>query len=156
MEPMKILLLDIDDTLCPLAYKGPDAVKVDEMGVQIAAPKYVVDRLKEFAQKPGNSIVWATHRKRYVASIIAKEMGFKTDDYLSFTNSSDASWNKLPDLVRYANEHPDDLVINADNDAFAVKESEVPANLKFIVPDGKKGCLSENDFKKINEMKEDN
>lgn len=150
---MKILLLDIDDTLCPLAYKGKDAVKVDEMGVQIAAPQYVVDHLKAFAQQPENSIMWATHRKRYVASIIAKEMGFKADDYLSFTNSSDANWNKLPDLIKYANEHPNDLVINADNDAFAVKEAEVPSNLKFIVPDGKKGCLSENDFKKINEMK---
>ncbi|WP_429971780.1 hypothetical protein ACQW5G_04025 [Fructilactobacillus sp. Tb1] len=153
---MKILLLDIDDTLCPLSYKGPDAVTVDEMGVQMAAPKYVVDGLKDFASKPNNSIVWATHRKRYFANTLAREMGFKTDGYLTFRDSSDASWNKLPDLVEYANEHPDDLVINADNDAFAVKPSEVPANLKFIVPDGKKGCLSENDFKKINDMKEEN
>lgn len=153
---MKYLLLDIDDTISPLLYKGADAIQVDSWGVDLSIPKYIVDWMKKFSKKENHSLIWSTHRGS-TAFIVSKTIGVKIEDALSFSKKVNYNktvyWDKLPEIIKFAELHPEDTVICADNDAWIVTKNniEIPSNLTFIVPSGNIGCLSKEDLIRIEE-----
>lgn len=151
---MKFLLLDIDDTLAPLSYKERDAIYINKMGVILGIPEYLSDWIENL---PSDDIkvIWCTSRPFFVQSLIEKEIGFKTYGRISFINQSAYDWYKLFGIIKFCNEHLNDDIILADNDAKlgTINEKELPSNLKIVHPsDTTRGCLSKNDLKMIDSL----
>ena len=148
---MKYLLLDIDDTIAPLTYRGLDAVIIDTMGIELAIPKYIAAWLKQLAANEIN-IVWCTSRPPVVCSLIEKKIGFKATDYLQFLNKKAYHWMKLSSIIEFCHAHQSDLVVLADND---IREGtrgvpNLPTNLKMVWPSD--SCLSLADLEKIESL----
>lgn len=148
---MKYLLLDIDDTIAPLTYRGLDAVVIDTMGIELAIPKYVAEWLKHVAAKEIH-IVWCTSRPPVVCSLIEKKIGFKATDYLQFFNKKAYHWMKLSSIIEFCQAHENDLVVLADND---IREGtrgiqNLPTNLKMVWPSD--SCLAIEDLEMIERL----
>ncbi|WEV45815.1 hypothetical protein OZX60_03535 [Streptococcaceae bacterium ESL0687] len=147
------LLLDVDDTLAPLNYRGSDAVEIETWGRgDLAIPRYIVDWLKAFSKKENCEIVWCTDRESETAQI-EKQLGFKASDKLIFDNASKGTWKKTSEILRFASSHPTSTVICADNDAWRIpSDLTLPSNLHLIIPNDSKGCLSTEDLNTIDKM----
>lgn len=148
---MKYLLLDIDDTIAPLNYRGIDAVVIDSMGIELGIPGYVANWLEKIAEKE-IKIIWCTSRPQIVCSFIEKKIGFKADGYLQFFNKKAYHWIKLSGIIDFCNENKNDLVILADND---IREGtrgiqNLPTNLELVWPSD--SCLSIDDLKLIDSL----
>lgn len=151
---MKYLLLDIDDTIAPLSSKPRDSIFIDRMGVKLGIPIDVAKWLKGLSDV-GIKIVWCTSRPPMVRSLIEKKIPFESHGVVKFLNPNAYPWNKLYGIIKFCNEHPQDLVILTDND---IKDgtrgiSNLPKNLKLVTPsDAMRGCLSKADMELISSL----
>ncbi len=151
---MKYLLLDIDDTISPWSYKGRDAIFIDRMGIKLGIPKHLADWLAKLSDDE-IKIIWCTSRPAVVRSLIEKKIMFKTYGHISFLNQHAYAWYKLFGIIKFCDEHKQDLVILADNDIEkGIKGiTNLPNNLKLISPsDTIRGCLSKEDLKLIDSL----
>lgn len=147
----KYVLLDIDDTLAPWLYKGSDAIVIDSFGIELGIPKYIAEWLKKVSEKEIH-VVWCTSRPSVVCSLIEKTIGFKSaETKLEFPNPKYYAWNKLYGINKFCVEHPNDIVIIADNDVKVGTRGieNLPDKLKLIWPSDKRGCLSLEDLELI-------
>ncbi|WEV60371.1 hypothetical protein OZX68_05455 [Streptococcaceae bacterium ESL0729] len=151
----KYLLLDVDDTIAPLMYMGSDAIEIETWGRgHLAIPRYLVDWLKAFSKKENNSIWWCTDRTSETTQI-ERQVNLKIDGKLNFTGAPKGTWKKFPTILKFALDHPESLVICADNDAYReYSRTDLPSNLHFIVPSGKIGALSKEDLEVIDNIRE--
>lgn len=146
---IKYLLLDIDSTIAPNMYRGTDAVEVETWGqAHISIPRYIVDWLKLFAKKENHRIIWCTDMGNISAQI---ESQFKIDVQakLKFNTAPLGVWKKQAAIIKFAIEHPEDIVICADNDADLIKVDTLPKNLHLVIPTGSIKALSKEDLNKI-------
>lgn len=147
----KYLLLDIDDTIAPLSYKGRDAVYIDRVGIRLGIPKYIADWLHDSPEKD-IKVIWCTRRPPGVCSLFEKKISFKSYGRISFINGKAYNWDKLFSIIQFCNHHSDDVVILADNDIRDGTRGvqNLPPNLKLVPPaDDSFGCLTEADLKII-------
>ncbi|WP_125771137.1 hypothetical protein [Companilactobacillus furfuricola] len=151
---MKYLLLDIDDTLAPLNYKGPDAVFINKMNFKMSIPAYIAIWLRNLSSDKIR-IVWCTSRPLVVQSLVEKKLMFNTYGRISFINKRAYTWYKLFSIIKYCNEHHGDIIILVDNDAKlgTMNVDKFPNNLIMVYPsDTRRGCLSINDLLKIENL----
>lgn len=147
---MKYLLLDIDDTIAPLKIGGTNTVTVDRMGIKISIPIHVAEWLKKTSKKQ-IKIFWCTDRSPIMGAIIEKAIGFKTEGQLQFFNKKAYNWSKLYSIIKFCNEHEDDLVILADNLVERMtKGVELPNNLELVLPSD--ATLTIEDLKLIDDL----
>lgn len=148
----KYLLLDIDDTIAPLMYRGTDAVEVETWGRgHLAIPSYIVDWLKIFSEKVNHSIWWCTDRTNETSQI-ESQLKLKVEGKLRFANTSKGIWKKQAAILQFAEEHPKDTIICADNDADFVNLNSFPNNLYFIIPSWAIKALSKEDLMTIDNL----
>lgn len=149
----KYLLLDIDDTIAPSMYKGSDAVEIETWGRgYLAIPKYIVEWVKLFSKKENQSIWWCTDRASETTQI-ERQLQLKVEGKLMFTKPPKGIWKKQAAIVRFAEEHPEDTIICADNDATFMNTDSLPDNLQLVVPSGTIKALSREDLIIIDNLK---
>lgn len=149
----KYLLLDIDDTIAPSMYRGSDAIEIETWGRgHLAIPKYIVEWVKLFSKKENQSIWWCTDRASETTQI-EKQLPLKVEDKLMFTKPTKGVWKKQAAIIQFAEEHPEDTIICADNDADCMKANELPDNLRLVIPSGDIKALSKEDLIVIDNLK---
>ncbi len=149
----KYLLLDIDDTIAPAMYKGSDAIEIETWGRgHLAIPGYIVEWLKMFSKKENQSIWWCTDRASETTQI-ESQLNLKVEGKLRFITAPKGTWKKQAAIIQFAEEHPKDTVICADNDANFVNINKLPDNLQFVIPSGTIMALSKEDLINIDNLK---
>ena len=149
----KYLLLDIDDTIAPSMYRGSDAIEIETWGRgHLAIPKYIVEWVKLFSKKENQSIWWCTDRSNETTQI-EKQLPLKADGKLMFTKPPKGVWKKQAAIIRFAEEHPKDTVICADNDCDLMNSDKLPDNLHLVIPTGAIKGLSKEDLIRIDNLK---
>ena len=149
----KYLLLDIDDTIAPSMYRGSDAVEIETWGRgHLAIPKYIVEWVKLFSKKENQSIWWCTDRASETTQI-EKQLPLKVGGKLMFTKPPKGVWKKQAAIIQFAENHPKDTVICADNDADYMKYNEIPDNLRLVIPTGANKALSRENLGEIDRLK---
>ena len=149
----KYLLLDIDDTIAPSMYRGSDAIEIETWGRgHLAIPKYIVEWVKLFSKKENQSIWWCTDRSNETTQI-ERQLPLKVEGKLMFTKPPKGFWKKQAAIIRFAEEHPKDTVICADNDADYMKYNEIPDNLRLVIPTGANKALSRENLVTIDNLK---
>ncbi|WP_058218179.1 hypothetical protein [Lactococcus lactis] len=142
----KYLLLDIDDTIAPQLYRGSDAVEIETWGRgHLAIPRYILDWLKNFSKGNNQSIWWCTDRTNETTQI-ESQLKLNIQGKLRFDNVPRGVWKKQASIIKFAVEHPKDIVICADNDADLIKVDTLPKNLHLVIPTGTIKALSKEDL----------
>ena len=70
-----------------------------------------------------------------------------------FTKLPKGYWKKQAAIIRFAEEHPKDTVICADNDCDLMKCDRLPDNLHLIIPTGGIKALSRETLGEIDRLK---
>ena len=70
-----------------------------------------------------------------------------------FTKPPKGVWKKQAAIIRFAEEHPKDTVICADNDCDLMNSDKLLGNLHLIIPTGDIKALSKEDLATIDNLK---
>lgn len=153
---MKYLLLDVEDTIALKRFQGKDVQLIEKMGIEFYVPNYIAKWLKESYQKD-YKIIWCTSCSDFETKILENQIGFKVEDKLVFTNPKAYRWKKLYTIIKFCDNHPNDLIILADNDIMEGTSDvkDLPSNLRLVQPSNKRyGCLSIEDLEFIDNLQE--
>lgn len=70
-----------------------------------------------------------------------------------FSKPPKGFWKKQAAIIRFAEEHPKDTIICADNDCDLMKSDKLPGNLHLVIPTGDIKALSREDVIEIDHLK---
>ncbi|PCS06407.1 hypothetical protein RU87_GL001616 [Lactococcus plantarum] len=69
-----------------------------------------------------------------------------------FSKPPKGVWKKQAAIIRFAEEHPKDTVVCADNDCDLMNSDKLPGNLHLAIPTGGIKALSREDLIEIDKL----
>ena len=146
----KIILLDIDGVLSPLAIVDEKTftVKIGDNHI-IEIPERLINFIKEIKK---HTVIWESTWGKD-SNTLFKLLNLPDSKYLTYprnrTNFNNGIWLKEPAISYFAKTHPDDSILLLDDDVPSNSKLNDLSNLTILVTNSKLG-ITPNDEKTVN------